>query len=279
MGYVFVELGINPETAGVSPEPSTETVELVERYNHETMFVARLFTRYLSDWSHNNLQKILILIVNSRRKDGVSSANWITGVCVLYRYFDWSLLDNEKDQISRYKILLDFLFSALTEAAKKFGFPAEVFADAYARIIAGGYVNECTLLSATPSPDNIHSASVRVRLDKSHSTIFLEVADKCRIVQKTAIFKIAQHEDDFGIFVGNIKWLGNNELMISNKEDEIHLKYSLASQTAEIFFTPKIHEEQYLRDEIRLLNPDMPEVETLAIRKAINSSIRSRDGR
>jgi hypothetical protein len=139
MSDIFVEFGISPETGGMSQEPSPETIEQVERYSREAMFVAKLFTQYLHGWRYKNLQKILILIVNSRRKDGVSSANWLTGVCVVYRHFDWSLLDDEKDDMARYKILLDFLFKTLTEASKKFGLPTEAFADAYARIISAGF--------------------------------------------------------------------------------------------------------------------------------------------
>lgn len=266
MSFIFVEFGINPENSGETSEPSIETRELVERYSTEMVFVARLFTRFLSDWHPKDLRKITIYIVDSNKKEGTSSANWLTKVCLIYKYFEWTSFNKEENQINRYKILLDFMSKTLTEASKQFGWPVEIFTEAYSKVIVSNFINEYLLVAPKSSPDKKHSASLSVRVDKDYSTIFLEVKDTGGQIQKGVLTKVAQQQDEFLSIVKNIKWVDNNLLVISNKDNEINFKCSLENQTVEIFLTPNIHDERYLQDELKLIDPNTSKEEGLEIR-------------
>jgi hypothetical protein len=274
MSFIFVEFGINSENSGEPSEPSIKTKELVERYSKEMVFVSRLFTRFLSDWHPKNLRKITIFIIDSSQKEGTSSANSLTKVCLIYKYFEWTSFNKEESQIDKYKILLDFMFKTLTEASKQFGWPVEVFTEAYSKVIASNFINEYPLLAPKPSPDKKHSASVSVRVDKDYSTIFLEVKDTGGQIQKGELTKVTQQKDDFLSIVKNISWTDNNLLVISNEDNEINFKYSLEKQTAEIFLTPNIHDERYLLDELKLRNPSTSKEESLEIRRRRIDEIR-----
>lgn len=264
MNQVLIELG-------VSPENSAQSAELGMKFNPETIFVSRLFTRFISDWHPKNLLKIAILIVDSYEKKNIIPPNRFTKACAIYNHFELAKYDTERDQSNRYKLLLDFMLNTLIEASKQFNWPTEIFTEAYAKVISTNFTNEFSLLGAKWSPDKKRSASLSVRVDKHQSTIFLEIKDLNGQVQKKSVIEVAQHKDDFNI-TQSIHWVDNNELIISNNDKEINFKYSLGHQALDVFFTPKIHDESYLQDELKLLSPSTPKAACLEI---INKRIES----
>jgi hypothetical protein len=70
------------------------------------------------------------------------------------------------------------------------------------------------------------------------------------------MIKIHFYEEDFRIIVHKIKWLNNEEIMITNLSSEINFKFSVIIKTLELIFTPAFHDLQYLTDELMLLNPE-----------------------
>lgn len=264
MNSVLIELGVNPEN-------STESKLLAEKYNEETIFVSRIFTRFLQGWRPKDLLKIAILIVDSHEKEMIIPPNRLTKACAIYRHFDWGAFDQESNQTNRYKILLDWVLVILERESSRFDWPVEVFTTAYNEVVASGFLNEYYLLQPKSSPDRNHSASLSVRIDRECSIIFLQISNAKGDIKKQEIVKIAQYKDDFGI-AESVRWLDNNEIVVSNKDKELNFKYSLVSQTVEIFLDPKIHDEKYLQDELKLLSPSTSKEERLMI---INNRIDS----
>lgn len=264
MSSIEISLSISPENSPSSRVLSSKTRELLEKYGKETIFVSRIFTRFLSNWHQKNLLKIAILIIDSDTGKSVIPPNRFTKACVIYSYFDWNAFDKERDQTNRYRILLDFILATLMEVSERFEWPAKAFKEAHSEVITSNFVIEYCLLSFKSSPDKKHSASVDLRLNKDNNSIFLNIKDANGAVQKIEILKIAYHRDDFNI-IDNLKWIDNSQLIISDKDDEIHFRYSVLNLTIDIVLTPKIHDEKYLYDELKLLSPDTSQAESLKI--------------
>jgi hypothetical protein len=216
------------------------------------------------------LLQIAVLIVDSLDREGVIPTSRFNKACVIYRYFNLTSFDAEQHQLIRYKMLLDFMLSKLKEVSEQFGWPAKVFDDAYEKVIATGFVNEYLLLAPKYSPNKMHRASIRAQVGKDYSVIVAECHKTDGTVLRGDIVKVARYESDFD-FVNKFRWLDNDELLISNREDEIHFKYSFKDQAMEVLLTPKTHDEVFLMDELRLLNPETSRTESLSIlNKRIN---------
>lgn len=257
-------MGISPENHPGTNELSPKAKSLLSTYGNETTFISRLFTRLLAEWRPKNLLKIAIQIVDSKEKEKIVPSNRFTKACAIYTYFEFTPLHNEQNQTSRYKILLDLMLSALTKGSEEFGWPIEVFNATYSKIMNSNFINEYSLLAPKMSPDKRHSAFMVASIERDWSTIFLEIKDKFAQIKKVEVIKLAQHKDDFSI-AKNIKWIDNKDLVISNQDNEINVRYTLFNESIEIFLTPNIHNEDYLQDELKLLSPDTSKEESIEI--------------
>lgn len=254
MSKLFIELGFSDKDMQV-------------KYSQEFLFVSKLYSRFISDVKIENLRKIAIQLVNSHDAAHIVPTNKLTKVCLVYRYFDWQSLENEALEINRYKILLDLILDALLEISRRFNWPVESFKNAYLEVAKTGFKNEYVLLAPKLSNDRRYSASLVVVRDKEYSSIFIELIDKKHEggIQKIELIKISFYEDDLSNIAKSLKWISNEEFVISNREEEINFKYSIQKNVSERFLTPRTHDEKYLQDELKLLNPETSKEEYLEI--------------
>ncbi len=254
MSKLFIELGFSGKDQQV-------------KYSQEFVFISKLYSRFISDVKIENLRKIAIQLVNSHDAAHIIPTNKLTKVCLVYRYFEWQNLENEVLETNRYKILLDLILDTILEISVKFNWPVEPFKNAYSEATKTGFKNEYVLLAPKLSNDRRYSASLVVVRDKEYSSIFIQLIDtkhesEIKIIE---LIKISFYEDDLSNIAKNLKWINNEEFVISNKEEEINFKYSVKNNVAEMFLTPRTHEEKYLQDELKLLNPETSKEEYIEI--------------
>lgn len=254
MSKLFIELGFSDKDKQV-------------KYSQEFLYVSKLYSRFISDVKIENLRKIAIQLVNSHDAAHIIPTNKLTKVCLVYRYFEWQNLENEALEINRYKILLDLILDAILEISGKFNWPVEPFKNAYLEVTKTGFKNEYVLLAPKLSNDRRYSASLVVARDKEYSSIFIELIDKKHEgeIKKIELIKISFYEDDLSNIAKSLKWVNNEEFVISNREEEINFKYSILKNVSEMFLTPRTHDEKYLQDELKLLNPETSKEEYLEI--------------
>ncbi len=254
MSKLFIELGFSDKDKQV-------------KYSQEFLFVSKLYSRFISDVKIENLRKIAIQLVNSHDAAHIIPTNKLTKVCLVYRYFEWQNLENEALEINRYKILLDLILDAILEISGKFNWPVEPFKNAYLEVTKTGFKNEYVLLAPKLSNDRRYSASLVVVRDKEYSSIFIELIDKKHEggIKKIELIKISFYEDDLSNIAKSLKWVNNEEFVISNREEEINFKYSIQKNVSEMFLTPRTHDEKHLQDELKLLNPETSKEEYLEI--------------
>lgn len=254
MSKLFIEIGFSDK-------------DRLVKYSKEFLFVSKLYSRFISDVKIENLRKIAIQLVNSHDLDHVIPANKLTKVCLIHRYFEWKNLEDEVLEINRYRVILDLIIDVLLEISEKFNWPKEAFMNAYLEATKSGFKNEYVLLPPKFSNDGRYSASLVVVRDKEYSSIFIQLIVKkheseIKIIE---LKKISFYEDDLSNIAKSLKWINNEEFVISNKEEEINFKYSVQNNVVEIFLTPGTHDEKYLQDELKLLNPETSKEEYLEI--------------
>jgi hypothetical protein len=254
MSKLFIELGFSDKDKQV-------------KYSQEFLFVSKLFSRFISDVKIENLRKIAIQLVNSPDAAHIIPTNKLTKVCLVYRYFEWQIFENEAIETNRYKILLDLILDTILEISGKFNWPVEPFKNAYLEVTKTDFKNEYVLLAPKLSIDRRYSASLVVVRDKEYSSIFIELIDKKHEgeIKKIELIKISFYEDDLSNIAKTLKWINNEEFVISNREGEINFKYSTRNNASEMFLTPRTHDESYLQDELKLLNPETSKEEYLEI--------------
>jgi len=254
---------INPETS-TSGGLTVQASRLLAQYARDTIFVSRLFNRFLTGWDTHRLLRIVVAMVDAVEKEEHVSPNRYSEVCIIYRYFAFDQAYDEQPEMVRYKVLLDFLFNTLTESARELDWPLEVFHEAYSEVLSTNFINEYNLTSPQPSPDRTYYAVPMVRVARNLSTIFLKLKSVTGTTRAVEILKIAPSKDDFSI-VSHMRWIDNSELLLSNADDEIYFRFILSRESIEIFFAPRMHPKSYLQDELILLNPDTTRDESIAI--------------
>jgi hypothetical protein len=237
------------------------------KYGKECIFISKLYNKFISDIKIKNLRKIAIELVSSPAAAYVIPTHNLTKVCLVYKYFDWQNLNNEAIEINRYKILLDLISDTILEISEKFNWPVEPFKNAYLEVIKTGFKNEYALLAPKLSKDKRYSASLIVVVNKKYSSIFVELIDKIYgdKITRIELMKIIFYEENLSDITKKLKWISNNEFVVSNKEGEINFKYSIQNNVSETFLTPRIHDEKYLQDELKLLNSETSQAEYLEI--------------
>lgn len=254
MSKLFIEIGFSDKDKQV-------------KYSKEFLFISKLYSRFISDVKIENLNKIAIQLVNSHDAVFIIPTNKLTKVCLIYRYFEWKSVENEALEINRYKIILKMIFDALLETSEKFNWPVEPFKNAYYEVTKTEFKNEYVLLASKLSKDRRYSASLFVVRDKEYSSIFIELIDKKLggDVKKLELLKVSFYEDDLSNIAQSLKWINDEEFVVSNKEQEINLKYSIQKDVLEMILTPRTHDEEYLLNQLKLLNPETSEEEYLEI--------------
>jgi len=237
------------------------------QYGRDLLFISRLYSRFISDIKIDNLRKISIEIIESPDKAHIIPTHKLIKVCLFYKYLDLGVLINIKQKANLDEFFLDFVLESMMELSKKFHWPKEKFKDAYDKVIESKFKNEFVLLSQKLSNDKRYGALIIVNSTKEYVSIILEVNDKKQSHETTRIelAKIVYYIDEFSNIVHKIKWISNEELIVSNKDEEINFKFSVRNEFLEMFLTPKVHNEKYLQDELKLLNPDTSKEECLLI--------------
>lgn len=254
MKYLFIEMGFANEA-------------IQAQYGRDALFISRLYSRFIADIKIYNLRKISIEIIEYADKVHIIPTHKLTNVCVIYKYLDLSVLSEVKQETTICEFLLDFVLESIIELCEKYHWPKEKFKEAYDKVIESKFKNEFVLLSQKLSNDKRYGASIIVNSIKEYVSILLELNDKnqCDETRRIELAKIVYYRDEFSNIVHNLKWVSNEELIVSNKDEEINFKFSVQNEFPELFLTPKMHNEKYLKDELKLLNPSTSREECLEI--------------
>lgn len=237
------------------------------KHSKEFIYISKLYSRFISDVKIVNLRKIDIQLVNSQDSTRIINSNQLTKVCLIYKYFDWQNFEKETIEINRFKIILDLILDTLLEFYKEFNWPIAEFRNAYSQVIQAGFRNEYVLLAPKVSKNKRYHASLVSVSSKEYNSIFIELTDviKENETKRFELMKISMYEEDLSIIAKTLKWINNDEFIISNKDKEINFKVSIGSELPELFLTPRIHDERYLLDELKLLDPETSPEEYLLI--------------
>ncbi len=239
------------------------------QHGRNLLFLSRLYSRFISDVKIENLRKIAIQLVDSPDKAHIIPTNKLILVCLIYEYYNLENYNNEPTKLGKLKILLDLVLNTLLKTSEKFNWPKELFQDAYGKVLKSGFVNEYTLLQPRLSKDRRFIASIIANHTQEYVSIIIELIDKKQenAIKKVELIKVVYFKDDFSDILHMLKWINNEEFIISNKDGEINFKFSVRNEVPEMYLTPRIHDEKYLQDELRLLNPETSQEEYLEINK------------
>lgn len=255
MSRLFIELGFTDK-------------ERQLKYSKELLFVSRLYSRFISNIKIENLQKIAIQLIDLPSSAITIQSNKLIKVCLIYKYLDFEVLDNLASDKKRFKFILDFMLEAIIEASRKFNWPVELFQIAYDEVIKTGFNNEYPLTVPKLSRDGRWSALLLVVVNCDYSTIYVELTDRRNKIgiRKIEIVKISFYENNLLNIASGLKWINNNDdILISNSVGEINFKYSIPKNTVEILLKPRKHDEGYLLEELKLLNPNTSNEEYISI--------------
>lgn len=238
-----------------------------EQYGRYLLFLSRLYSRFVSYVKIENLRKIAIQLVDSPDEVQVIPTNKLTLVCLIYEYYDLQNFDNQLTEYEKYKILLDLLLDTLLSASEKFNWPQEPFKDAYSKVIKSEFINEYVLIQPKLSKDRKFSASIIANHTQEYVSIIIELINKKQggAIKKVELIKVVYFKDDFADVVHTLKWVNNEEIEISNRDEEINFKYAIHKDVSELFLTPKAHDAKYLQDQLKLLNPETSKEKYLEI--------------
>jgi hypothetical protein len=253
-----------------------ENQSIQAQYGRDLIFISKIYSHYISNIKIKNLRKISMEIVEFPDKTRIIPTHKLTKVCLIHKYLNLNVLIGMEEGTQTYNTFLDFLLQNMIELSEIFKWPHENFKEAYNMVIKSNYNYEFVQLSPKLSSDKRYSASVIVKCIKDYNSIILELDDRTHSENKRRIelTKIIYYMDDFSNILHKLKWINNEELLVSNKEEEINFLYSLKNDAFELFLTPRIHNEKYLKDELVLLNPVSKMEECLKInnRRIANSS-------
>lgn len=246
MSNLFIELGI--------AEEHTES-----KFENEFIFISRIYSRFISKIKVENLNKITILIESKGYPTRIIPPNKLIKVCVLYRNFNLKILENESIELKRYQIILALIKDSILELARKFNWPEEEFINAYQEVCHTNFIDEFEIIAAKSSKNKRFKASVNVTRNKNYCSIFVKLKDNnTNEIREIEILKTRFYEDNFSRITKTLKWINNDEFQVSNKEGELNFIYSILDQKFEVIISPKIHQEEYLQDELKLLDPFTP---------------------
>ncbi len=244
MSKLFIELG--------TAEGHCET-----KFGNELIFISRIYSRFINKIKIENLNKISIQIEYPGFPNRIIPPSKLIKVCVFYKNFDWKILENEPLELNRYKTILDLILESILELAKKFNWPKEEFIKAYNEVCNTNFLDEFEIITPKFSKDKRFQASIKVNRNKDFCHVFTMLKEKTEDneIQKIEILKTRFYEDNFSKIIKTLKWIDNDEFVVSNKDEEINFKYSIQTKKFDLLLTPKIHKMEYLQDELKLLNP------------------------
>lgn len=238
------------------------------KYGKELNYISRLFSKFLSDLKIENLRKIYIGLVDFPNMARIIPATKLTKVCLIYRYCEWRTIEKNVLEIDRYRAILDLILETLLETAEQFDWPKESFKNAHLKVIQSHFRNEIALIAPKFSRDKSYCANVIVDCNKEFSS-FIALIQHVQNdnLEKVEIIKITSLVDDFSRIIHKLKWINTEEFVITNRDQEINFKYSIKENALKLFLTPRIHDEKYLHDELKLLNPQTSMQEFLDINR------------
>jgi hypothetical protein len=245
--------------------------EQINQFNQEAIFISRLYNRFISTVKLDSVQRITIELVNPTEKILFYPLSRLIKVCRITKPFD--ILEFLNTSAEKDRVLLDLIMNTLTEASVHYKWSESIFREAYLKVLDINFKNEYTLLPAKVSPNKKYTASVGVQIDRTYATIFIDITGDQ--MQKVELIKVKPWEEEFSI-TKRIRWVDNDELVVSNSDEEINFKYSLVGKNVEMILTPKLHNEKYLQDELILLNPVTSETEYVQITNSRIEEIRNR---
>lgn len=224
------------------------------KFSKYAIFVSRLYSRLISEIKIVDLRKITIEIIDDPKRNHVIPTHKLTKVCLISKYFDLTQLNSLDDQREIHQLLLEFIFQSILEFAEKFDWPLSQFKLAYDKVIELDFKNEFVLISNKYSKDRKYSASIIVNSLQEHISIRIEIEGKKS--KKIELIKIVYYFDDFSNIIYKLKWINSDEIIVSNKDEEINFIVFIDKEISEIYLTPKIHDEVFLKDEIKRINPN-----------------------
>jgi hypothetical protein len=237
--------------------------EQASDFNQEASFVSRIYSGFISSVKMTNVRRITVELVGPNERAIFYPLSDLIKVCRITMPFDFTAHGALQEQ-ERYRVLLDLILTTLIEGSSRYKWNEGPFKEAYSKALNTRFKNEYILVLHKKSPSEKYEASVTVLNTKVHSIVTLETKTFDGQIQRTELIKVKSWEENLSI-VKNIEWVDDHELIVANAGAEINFRCFPWDQKVDIFFTPRVHDEVFLKDELSLLNPATSQSEYLRI--------------
>lgn len=231
-------------------------MRILNKFGKEFLVVSRIYSRFIANIKIENLAKFYVNILESLPQK--TDVFLFEKVCEINKQLNTHMLDEELVEQNRYRIILDIISESVLSACDYFGWPKEDFHLAYAQARNIGFLNEYVLVKPKSSKNRLNVASVVVSQTKDELSLYLDLLYKpTNSTRRVKLIQLVTYLDRFDDIVYSIRWVNNEEIIFSNKDKEIHFRYFINEGKMEMFFTPNIHDEEYLNKCVKLWDPNL----------------------
>ncbi|MDJ1473772.1 hypothetical protein [Xanthocytophaga flava] len=242
--------------------------EIQLQFNREATVVSELYNRLLPPPNIKYLQKIHIDLTNKKSEHTYisppSPLDSFFNICCMVKYYDFDRYFS-LDQKQQQREILDQIQLNIEEAAKQYGWDMTPFQEAYHKVLDANFVN-IFVGKKVSSKDRKHKAAIELNTDVTGARISILFFDKKETLIQRNLIKVAKPQSFFfSRLIGSFHWIDNQQFRLSDIQDEIHFTASLGSDQIQLSFTPEGRSEDTLLKELKILDADTSQKETLRL--------------
>lgn len=188
----------------------------------ETRCISAMFERIFGKMTTEDCWKILIECVEQVKEERVINLSGVYTVQVKFNYESFL----SKNEYQKKQMTLSTLMEGIRVIARIKGWNLEPFEIVYSKICEVDYINEWIWKKTVKSVDKQFSAELLMQHDVKSMDISILIKDKIgtEISRKKVISELPD-EFAYSKHLGELKWISNNEVALTNKKGDT--KWSL----------------------------------------------------
>ncbi len=212
--------------------------ELQKEFNLSSNAVTEIYD-YCLNLQIKGIRKISIDLTDKSNTHNIYIPTKISPMIYIYKSFDFDHYFAQ-DQMTRRKIVLETLHTAICEIPRVYPLDLEPFERAYRKVIELNYINKIVFGKLSTSKNKQFKAGIEIEVNEKEAVISTMFTDKEeKPIKRIELLRTLPHYMFIYRVIHAGKWINESEYMVSSRDGEINFKTSLQSDKSEIIFNPK----------------------------------------
>jgi hypothetical protein len=183
-------------------------------FRDEIRCIADLYLHHLGKFQTQETKKIMINCVERIHNDEIQNCDGFSEVEVRFDLRTYSECKKEEKK----KFILEKLYEGVLKVGEAYKWEMPILQQAYQSVIESNYKNEYVWKQKV-SPSRKYTAEIfcQHEVDKYGVTMNIKVRNTDEIVKSELLIVERPNEFAFVKHLGNLKWISNTEVILSNK--------------------------------------------------------------